>query len=70
MPDVPAYIEPLTERVVQVLAMACRGPSAREIGHRLFIGERAVESHVSNAYRKLGIRSRIELVGLAVHFGL
>ncbi|WP_366521390.1 helix-turn-helix transcriptional regulator [Mycobacterium sp.] len=68
-PDVPAYIEPLTERELEALAMACRGPSARGIGHRLFISEHTVESHVSNTHRKLGIRSRIELVRLAVYFG-
>lgn len=67
--DQPAYVEPLTEREMQVLAMACEGLSARQIGDRLFISERTVESHVSNAYRKLGIRSRIELVRRATQFG-
>ncbi|MGV0870618.1 helix-turn-helix transcriptional regulator [Mycolicibacterium sp. XJ879] len=65
----PAYIEPLTERELEVLALACEGASAREIGERLFISERTVESHVSNAYRKLGIRSRIELIRRATQFG-
>lgn len=67
--DRPAHIEPLTERELQILAMACEGKSARQIGDRLFISERTVESHVSNAYRKLGIRSRIELVRRATYFG-
>ncbi len=66
----PVYIEPLTERERQVLSMAIRGNSAREIGRQLFISERTVESHISNGYRKLGIRSRIELVRRAVEFGL
>ncbi|MGV0794509.1 response regulator transcription factor [Mycolicibacterium sp. XJ1819] len=68
-PDSPAYTEPLTERELQVLSLTCRGTSAREIGDRLFISERTVESHVSNAYRKLGIRSRVDLVRRAVQFG-
>jgi DNA-binding NarL/FixJ family response regulator len=67
--DRPVYIEPLTERELQVLALACEGASARQIGDRLYISERTVESHVSNAYRKLGIRSRIELVRRATQFG-
>lgn len=68
--QIPVYIEPLTERERQVLSMACRGASARVIGQKLFISERTVESHVSNGYRKLGIRSRVELVRRAVEFGL
>lgn len=68
--QMPVYIEPLTERERQVLAMACTGASARAIGEQLFISERTVESHVSNGYRKLGIRSRVELVRRAVEFGL
>lgn len=69
-PDAPVYIEPLTERERQVLSMACEGTSARDIGDRLFISERTVESHVGNGYRKLGIRSRIELIKRAAEFGL
>jgi DNA-binding NarL/FixJ family response regulator len=68
--ETPVYIEPLTDRERQVLSMACRGASARTIGQQLFISERTVESHVSNGYRKLGIRSRIELVRRAVELGL
>ncbi len=68
--DTPVYIEPLTERERQVLSLACQGISARQIGAKLFISERTVESHVSNGYRKLGIRSRIELVRRAPELGL
>lgn len=69
-PDLPVYLEPLTERERQVLSMACDGAPAREIGAELFISERTVESHISNGYRKLGIHSRIELVRRAAEFGL
>lgn len=69
-PNDLVFIEPLTGRERQVLSIACEGASAREIGERLFISERTVESHVSNGYRKLGIRSRIELVRRAAEFGL
>jgi DNA-binding NarL/FixJ family response regulator len=65
----PAYIEPLTGREGQVLAMACEGLSAREIGAQLNISERTVETHISHGYRKLGINSRIDLIRRSAEFG-
>jgi DNA-binding CsgD family transcriptional regulator len=52
----------LTKRESAVVALAAKGHTNREIGKRLFIGERTVETHLANAYRKLGIRSKDELV--------
>ncbi len=63
------YREPLTKREKQVLTAVYEGLSAREIGKRLFISERTVETHIGNGYRKLGIRSRIELIKRATEFG-
>jgi DNA-binding CsgD family transcriptional regulator len=68
-PSAPASLEPLTKRERQVLTGVCDGLSAREIGKRLFISERTVETHIGNGYRKLGIRSRIELIKRASEFG-
>ncbi len=51
----------LTKRENAVLTLAAQGHTNREIGRRLFIGERTVETHLAHAYSKLGIRSKVEL---------
>ena len=55
----------LTRREREVVRLAADGLTAREVGARLFIGERTVETHLANAYGKLGVRSKVELVKLA-----
>ena len=41
--------------------LAASGMSNREIAQQLFVTVKAVEWHLSNVYRKLGIRSRTRL---------
>ena len=60
----------LTYREREVAALAAAGLSAKEIGERLFIGERTVESHLARAYAKLGVRSKVELARRGPEFGL
>lgn len=57
-------LEALTRRERQVAQLAAEGLTSKEIGTQLFIGERTVETHLANAYGKLGIRSRTELVAV------
>ncbi|MDI1460109.1 LuxR C-terminal-related transcriptional regulator [Catellatospora sp. KI3] len=52
----------LTAREREVLAWALRGTPAREIAEALYLGERTVETHLASIYRKLGVRTRIELI--------
>ena len=50
------------------MCFACwlEGRSDREIAGGLFIGQRTVETHVSNLLAKLGVRNRAEATALAV----
>lgn len=52
----------LTHREREVAAHAVEGLTAREIGDRLFIGERTVETHLAHVYAKLGVHNRLGLV--------
>ena len=51
----------LTDREREVVVLAIRGVSAREIGEQLHIGERTVESHLARAFVRFGVHSRQEL---------
>jgi DNA-binding NarL/FixJ family response regulator len=46
------------------------GHTNREIGDRLFISEKTVSVHVSNAMAKLGALSRYEAAAAAERLGL
>ena len=55
---------PLTRREREVAILAAAGLPAREIGERLYVSRRTVESHLARIYGKLGISSRSELAAL------
>ena len=60
----------LTRREREVARLAARGMSARAIAEALFVGERTVESHLSSAYAKLAVESKLDLVRRAAELGL
>lgn len=54
----------LSPRERDVAQLAVSGSSSRSIGLRLGISERTVENHLANAYAKLRVHSRAELIAL------
>ncbi len=54
-------VESLTPSERRVVDLAAAGQANREIAQALFVTPKTVEVHLTNAYRKLGVRSRREL---------
>jgi DNA-binding NarL/FixJ family response regulator len=55
----------LTERERDVLRLAARGQTNKQIGAELAISDRTVQNHLANIYAKLGVASRTEAVTAA-----
>ena len=55
--------ESLTASERRVATLAADGQRNRDIAQALYVTPKTVELHLTNAYRKLGIRSRRELAG-------
>ncbi|TWF78874.1 LuxR family two component transcriptional regulator [Pseudonocardia hierapolitana] len=65
-PEVPA----LTERETDVLRLVAKGLTARQIGERLGVSHRTVETHVQSTLRKLQLHNRVQLARYAIEKGL
>jgi DNA-binding NarL/FixJ family response regulator len=52
---------PLTEREQEVARLVAEGATNREIAQTLFLSPKTVERHVSNVFKKVGVRNRAEL---------
>jgi DNA-binding NarL/FixJ family response regulator len=60
-----ALMAALTTRERATLALLCEGRSNAQIAWDLGIAEKTVRNHISNLYRKLGVRSRAEAIVMA-----
>lgn len=70
-PEGPRGAAPaLTERETDVLRLVAKGLTAKQIGERLVVSHRTVESHVQNTLRKLQLHNRAQLVRYAIEQGL
>jgi DNA-binding CsgD family transcriptional regulator len=54
----------ISSREGEIAKLIIEGKSNREIGDLLFISERTVKNHIYNTYKKMGIKSRYQLITL------
>jgi DNA-binding CsgD family transcriptional regulator len=60
----------LTDREFEIIELSVHGLSSKEIGDKLNISARTVETHLKNVYNKMGIENKIELLNIAYSFNL
>ena len=69
-PDSPGALEPLSERERDVLYLLALGYTNQEIGEKLFISVRTVDTHRAHLMRKVQLQTRSELVMFALANGV
>ena len=62
--------EPVSVREREVLLLAARGLSGKEIAAKLCISERTVQTHLASIYDKLGAKNKTEAMLLAIKYGI
>ncbi len=60
----------LNDREVEFLRYACSEMTYREIGEKMFVSPRTVESYRDQLFEKLGLKTRVGLVLYAIKIGI
>ena len=68
--SMPAQLEPLTDKELQILQLMAAGYSNKEIATALYKSEGTVKNQCSAILSKLGVRDRTRAVLLALELGL
>jgi DNA-binding NarL/FixJ family response regulator len=69
-PAADPLLQQLSEREIEVLKLVAEGLSSAEIGEKLFISPRTVDTHRNNLIQKLGVPGIAGLVRFALKNGL
>ena len=65
----PKMEEQLSDREMEILKLAARGMSNKDIAKKLFLSIRTVKAHLSNIFNKMGVASRTEAIVKGVREG-
>jgi len=68
--ELPEEVKDLTEREVEILKLVAEGYSNKEIGERLFISHRTVDTHRTNLMKKMDVHNVAGLIRIALKSGL
>lgn len=60
----------LTKRELEIIEACCSGLMGKEIAEQFHISLRAVNSHKTNIFNKLGLSSSVEMVRFALEHGI
>jgi DNA-binding CsgD family transcriptional regulator len=66
----PSFVESLTRRELEVLALVAEGLTNREIAQKLIITPGTAKVHISNIYSKLCVNRRVQAVTKAQELGI
>lgn len=66
----PVDLSQLTERETEILRLIAEGYSNKEIGEKLFISHRTVDTHRTNLMKKLSVHNIAGLIKFAIKAGL
>ncbi len=69
-PEDPYWVEPLSKRESEILALIAEGGTNQEVAAKAFLSLNTVKAHTRRIYRKLGVNSRMQAIIKARALGI